>query len=261
MDSTIYDKVFEGDVDCIDLEDVFRLFNTEYAEGYAGRSLSVSDVVELFAEDGSSTFHFCDSFGFQKIAFEPTREIGEVQGNKEMIELGTFEMTGPVMRISDPSYTKGAWCCGCVSDCKTGTWEAAIFHVEGEWGDRVAMLVARHRDTGPAFEKARSIQALRGIEPWTECSFEVGVDSGQAGFFDDVHYQDNTVFDRMPPAGFQYGDAWYAHCCDLTLSPIGAGVLPYGAVASSGYGDGSYIAAVHKSTGGETDAVFIRFID
>ena len=46
IDSRIYDRVFEGEVDCNSLEDVYRKFNIEHPAGYKGRSLSVSDVVE-----------------------------------------------------------------------------------------------------------------------------------------------------------------------------------------------------------------------
>ena len=71
IDSSIYDRVFVGEVDCKDLEDVYRKFNQEHPEGYKGRSLSVSDVVEIVDENGDSTFHFCDSVGFQQIDFDP----------------------------------------------------------------------------------------------------------------------------------------------------------------------------------------------
>ena len=47
VDSSIYDKVYEGNVDCSGLEDVFQMFNLDHPEGYRGRSLSVSDVVEV----------------------------------------------------------------------------------------------------------------------------------------------------------------------------------------------------------------------
>jgi len=47
VDSSIYDKVFEGNVDCSGLESVYRMFNVNHPEGYTGRSLSVSDVVEV----------------------------------------------------------------------------------------------------------------------------------------------------------------------------------------------------------------------
>ena len=71
FDPEIYDLVFEGDVDCSNLEDVYQMFNLEHPEGYRGRSLSVSDVVEI--RDGEKAgFYYCDSFGFRKVAFDPT---------------------------------------------------------------------------------------------------------------------------------------------------------------------------------------------
>lgn len=78
IDSSLYDKVFEGEVDCKSLEDVYQMFNLNHPEGYKARSLSVSDVVEVIAEDGTSKFHFCDSIGFKDVEFEPDKcEISE----------------------------------------------------------------------------------------------------------------------------------------------------------------------------------------
>lgn len=67
----IYDRVFEGDVDCRSLEEVFQKFNLNQPEGYRGRSMSVSDVVEVKdPETGSSRCWFCDSVGFEEIEFD-----------------------------------------------------------------------------------------------------------------------------------------------------------------------------------------------
>lgn len=71
IDSGIYDRVFAGEVDCKDPEDVYRKFNLDHPEDYKGRSLSVSDVVEIIGDDGESTFHFCDDIGFKEVAFDP----------------------------------------------------------------------------------------------------------------------------------------------------------------------------------------------
>lgn len=73
VDSALYDKVFEGKVDCGNLEQVFEMFNLRHPEGYRGRSLSVSDVVEVIGDAGKSTFHFCDSLGFREIPFDPAK--------------------------------------------------------------------------------------------------------------------------------------------------------------------------------------------
>lgn len=79
IESEIYDKVFEGDVDCENLEDAYRMFNVDHPKGYKGRSMSVSDVVELVNEDGTSAFYFCDSIGFKEVEFDPyaTEELKE----------------------------------------------------------------------------------------------------------------------------------------------------------------------------------------
>lgn len=71
IDSSIYDKVYEGEVECSNLEEVYALFNLNHPVDFCGHSLSVSDVVEVIAEDGQSTYHFCDSFGFAKVPFLP----------------------------------------------------------------------------------------------------------------------------------------------------------------------------------------------
>ena len=74
IDSTIYDRVFEGEVDCETLEDVYRMFNLEHPTGYSGRSLSVSDIVEVTeAGDIDLGFYFCDSVGFKQVAFDPSQ--------------------------------------------------------------------------------------------------------------------------------------------------------------------------------------------
>lgn len=67
--------------------------------------------------------------------------------NREFINLGEFEMTSPVMRVSDPCYERDVWCCGTVDHCKLGTWEAGVLKTdEGEWGTRCAVLAVRHKD-------------------------------------------------------------------------------------------------------------------
>ena len=74
IDSSLYDKVFEGEVNCFTLEKLYEIFNLKHPAGYKGRSMSVSDVVEVIdGNTGKSYFHFCDSFGFQKVDFDPEK--------------------------------------------------------------------------------------------------------------------------------------------------------------------------------------------
>ena len=78
IDSTIYDKVFEGEVECKSLEDVYVMFNRNHPTNYKARSLSKSDIVEVIEQDGSSKFHYCDSIGFKEVEFDPEKsELSE----------------------------------------------------------------------------------------------------------------------------------------------------------------------------------------
>ena len=66
----LYDCVFAGEVSVQTLEDTFYVFNMEHPSGYKGRSLSVSDVVEIFLASGESEFYYCEPIGFKRIRFE-----------------------------------------------------------------------------------------------------------------------------------------------------------------------------------------------
>lgn len=84
IDSSIYDCVFEGDVNCRNLEEAYRMFNLDHPEDYRGRSMSVSDVVEIIDSDTvEKGFYFCDTVGFKKVEFEP--EKAQAMKLKEMI--------------------------------------------------------------------------------------------------------------------------------------------------------------------------------
>ncbi len=74
VNSSLYDSVYIGEVDCKNLEDVFSKFNLDHPDGYKARSLSVSDVVEVIESDTMKPgFYFCDTFGFKEIPFDPSK--------------------------------------------------------------------------------------------------------------------------------------------------------------------------------------------
>src|SRR5574344_2493250 len=71
VDCKIYDKVFEGDIDCNNLKSIYRKFNLDHPADYVVRSLSVSDVVEVKDSDSIEPgFYFCDDFGFKEVQFD-----------------------------------------------------------------------------------------------------------------------------------------------------------------------------------------------
>lgn len=61
-----YEVVYEGEVEDVDvenmLEKLFTLFNIFRPEDFEGRSMSVSDVVEL-----EENYYYTDIYGFKKI--------------------------------------------------------------------------------------------------------------------------------------------------------------------------------------------------
>lgn len=63
-----YLAVYDGAAGTNDLEALYMKFNTEQPAGYKGHSLSMSDVLELYDETGSS-FHYVDRIGFQEVEF------------------------------------------------------------------------------------------------------------------------------------------------------------------------------------------------
>ena len=117
----------------------------------------------------------------------------------EMTVLGGFEMTSQTMRVSDPCYDRDVWCCGTFGKCKTGTWEAGVLKTDmGDWGVRCAVLAVRHKETGPDYSVIRQRKVYQMKDGWLEQPIDVGVDSGQAGFYDEAFYQDNSIFKGMP---------------------------------------------------------------
>lgn len=163
------------------------------------------------------------------------------------MDLGTFDVISGKLTVSDPCYKPGTWCMGELTNVLPGTWNAsAVLFDAGEWGERVARLIIHHENH--PHTKGLDVQ---------EASIEVGVDSGQAGFFDSAHYQDDT---SVPEGDETYGSLWYSHCCNITLSRTQSGVMPYGVVSSSGFGDGGYDCHYWATAAGHIVKAEIVFI-
>ena len=71
VDPALYDRVYDGKLDCNSLETIYEKFNIDHPADYKGRSLSVSDVVEIRESDTLNPgFYFVDSIGFKGISFD-----------------------------------------------------------------------------------------------------------------------------------------------------------------------------------------------
>ena len=72
-----YIKVYEGASDTNDLEELYDKFRYHPPSGYTGHGLSISDVLELYDETGSS-FFYVDRYDFKRIDFTESQPAEEL---------------------------------------------------------------------------------------------------------------------------------------------------------------------------------------
>jgi hypothetical protein len=68
-----YQAVYDGQLETNSLDAIYEKFNLNHPPDYKGHSLSMSDVIELYDNNGSS-FHYVDRLGFKEIAFQPPEQ-------------------------------------------------------------------------------------------------------------------------------------------------------------------------------------------
>ena len=92
----LYETVFSGELEVQDLQDIFTIFNIAHPVGYRGRSMSVSDVVEIPAPTGESDFYFCEPIGYAKVLFDKNRAMLPIVNHdykqEEKIKCGRFHI-------------------------------------------------------------------------------------------------------------------------------------------------------------------------
>ena len=66
LDLNDYEVVYEGELDCLEmpnaLEELFEIFNVKRPKDFEGRSMSISDIVEI---DGKN--YYCDFVGWEEL--------------------------------------------------------------------------------------------------------------------------------------------------------------------------------------------------
>lgn len=82
-----YRVVYDGNIGTNDLEEIYTILNQDNKpEGFTGYSLSVSDIIELYDEDGSE-FQYVDKIGFVEVDREPVVQMQtQVSENEPVIE-------------------------------------------------------------------------------------------------------------------------------------------------------------------------------
>ena len=113
-----------------------------------------------------------------------------------------FHLTSNQLRVTDPCYTKGTWCAGVLENILPGSWIAekvvASNEETGGWGDRIAELCIWHGDY------------IGNVDAHELTEIHVGVDSGQAGFFDESQYPEGETGEYMDL------DTFYGKVCEGT---------------------------------------------
>ena len=157
--------------------------------------------------------------------------------------LGSFLITGNKIHVSDPCYDYA--CSGAVTldNVLSGKYLATLVkHNLDIWDTRVCKLTIQHED-------------YKDIVPDIFSGYEIAVDSGQAGFFDEDYYQHNQ--------GGDFGDisSLFGLACSLTLSKNQGGImLDKGVVSETGFGDGCYPLFIGKNDNDKIVAASICFI-
>lgn len=162
--------------------------------------------------------------------------------NEVRKELGTFEVIGDTLIVTDPCYARDTGCYGIVNNVLPGTWQAIIFTTTdtGGWGERVAELEVRH--------------SAAKVSHANFAPFDVPVDSGQAGVFVE------ELYPHAETGNYRDETTFYGRACAATLRDLSAGVLKEGAVSSSGYGDGCYQCLILRDSDDHVMGVRIVFI-
>ena len=173
--------------------------------------------------------------------------------------LGSFEVTSGKIIISDPCYKLPEnELANKIVNVPNGMWNAYISkHSDGS---SVSELLIHHN----------SITLKDTNNIWLDYLTNVCVDSGQAGFFDLIHFRDDCNLQNNELATYidieDDGDKWYAMCCNTTysdkISGKYGGVVPNGVLSKSGYGDGRYSVSVgYKENEQEIVYLKIHFIE
>lgn len=205
-------------------------------------------------------------------------------------ERKSFNVSSGALRVTDPCYDLDVWCATQIK-AANGKWHVEVgYHRDQSDLNRYAKFAEAIRANieGGASQKDREFLAamyegelrrteeviskyigrVAYIRAWrdgedvsgdiefsrmTHRDADVGVDSGQAGFFDLAAFTeingDKTIKDEF-----------YEGVCDLTLSDTQFGAIPFGAVSSTGYGDGGYSLFTRENENDEAVEAIIVFM-
>lgn len=148
-------------------------------------------------------------------------------------KIGTIELSDKIY-VTDPCYDTDVWCQNYIISMKPGTYTCYSLTRE----DCIHKIKIVHTD------------ATKNIN-FKNVSNIIGVDSGQAGFFNAPYYEKNQPVEE-----------WYKRVCNTTDSDLMCGTMDNaGFVSSSGYGDGLYALEGSKDDDDKYIALKLTFVE
>lgn len=184
----------------------------------------------------SSLYQFIDWF-------VPKKNAGKSKA------IGHFAVQSGKLIVTDPCYSnEDTEIQVHLDNVKNGQWAASISYTDDEVVGTLTAYFAEKRPSGK----------------WHVSELLIGVDSAQAGIFDAALFgRDESIPGEVENVyGIEMGEEglkYYVACSDTVASDDQGGVLPGGAVAMSGYGDGMYEVSVKYNKSKEIVAVKIDF--
>ena len=185
-----------------------------------------------------------------RVAALSLKEFIEDEANgeykNETITLGTFQLTTDKIIVSDPCYPYD-------EEEMEDLQVLLMLAKRGEWSVTVLRtIVAFWGNTEPEGEWIRTDQMIT-------------VDSAQAGIFDFTFFNNdaklNTELENVYDIEMNEDvSKYYVACYDAVASEQQGGIVPGGAVAMSGYGDGLNEVYIKQDASGEIISVMIDFL-
>ena len=158
-DPSIYDEVFDAEIDETDLESIYARFNTDRHSLFRGHSLSVSDVVVM---DGNASI--CQNVGFREVPFD----VSQTQKPDNLMRVVYVEPNKPpyVAEIENTLEGKQRAVQGYIEPvyiendgtCLIGNEEAKLIGMEGNRRIGPSSIIA-----GPFFVCGTTEENFRGL--------------------------------------------------------------------------------------------------
>ena len=167
---------------------------------------------------------------FPKIELCDVFQAEDVHHTEKMVSYGEITL-GKKVQVTDPCYNLDVWCTETIENMLPGEYGTfATIANRGMMGRRVSKLMIIHKSVELGDLKFKVVTG------------DIGVDSGNCGFFDYNKYKEAKEADAKFEAEHNnigpFTNKWWS--VSDNLRALGGTLDDWGVLSHSGYGDGSY---------------------